>query len=160
MNSVLLTSEGHVGFGQIPKLTKKHLKPGQLLIKVEAAALNPSDILFLRGLYKGKIRYPYSPGWEGSGTVVAVADGSGMLARALSGQRVAFSKMQEVGSFLIGGAMADYIIADPNHVIPLSGEYSFEEGATFFVNPLTALCMVERVKNLGSKVCIVTAAAS
>jgi len=56
--------------------------------------------------------------------------------------------------------MADYIIVDTNNIIPLSDEYSFEEGATFFVNPLTALCMVERVKKLGSKVCIVTAAAS
>jgi len=61
------------------------LKPGDLLVKVEAAALNPSDILFLRGLYKGKIKYPYSPGWEGSGTVVDVASGSGMLARACMG---------------------------------------------------------------------------
>jgi NADPH:quinone reductase-like Zn-dependent oxidoreductase len=83
-----------------------------------------------------------------------------MIARAFSGRRVAFSKLQELGSFLVGGAMADYIIVDPNHVIPLSEEYSFEEGATFFVNPLTALCMVERVKALNSKVCIVTAAAS
>ena len=160
MNSVLLTSQGHIGFGQIKKLTKQDLKPGQLLVKVEAAALNPSDVLFMRGLYKGKIKYPYTPGWEGSGTVVAVADGSGMIARALQGWRVAFNKIQELGSFLIGGALAEYIIVDPNSIIPLSDEYSFEEGATFFVNPLTALCMVERVKALGSKVCIVTAAAS
>lgn len=114
-------------------------------MKVEAGALNPSDVLFMRGLYKGKIRYPYTPGWEGSGTVVAVADGSGMLAKALDGRRVAFNKMQELGSWFIGGALADYIIVDTNCIIPLSEEYSFDEGATFFVNPLTALCMVERV---------------
>jgi len=45
------------------------------LIKVEAATLNPSDILFMRGLYNVKLDYPYTPGWEGSGVVVQAGEG-------------------------------------------------------------------------------------
>ncbi len=87
MNSVLITSNGKFGFGQIPKP-----KPGpnQVLIKVDSAALNPSDILFMKGLYNIKLKYPFTPGWEGSGTVVEV--GPGLLSSYFQGKRVAFNK--------------------------------------------------------------------
>ena len=45
-----------------------------MLIKVESAALNPSDILFMRGQYNIKLDYPYTPGWEGSGIIVDASD--------------------------------------------------------------------------------------
>lgn len=60
-----------VGFTQVDK---PKLEPHQVMIKVEAAAINPSDILFMRGLYNVKLNLPYTPGWEGSGTVVAIGE--------------------------------------------------------------------------------------
>jgi len=78
MNSVVITQTGHAGFAQVPKPDAKKLKANQILIKVEAAALNPSDILFMRGKYTGiNAKLPFTPGWEGAGTVEAV--GPGML---------------------------------------------------------------------------------
>ena len=56
--------------------------------------------------------------------------------------------------------MADYVITDINYVLPLAKNFTFDEGASFLVNPLTAVGMVERVKDLNSKTCIVTAAYS
>ena len=158
MNSVLISSHGHVCFGQIPKLESSSLKPNQVLIKVEACALNPSDILFMRGKYNIKLKYPYTPGWEGSGTVVAA--GSGLLNQYLVGKRVAFMKQGELGTYRIGGAMADYAITENKQVIPLPDDIDFDHAASSFVNPLTAIGMVERCKELGAKSCIVTAAAS
>jgi len=87
MNSVLITSNGKFGFGQIPRPTPG---PNQVLIKVDSAALNPSDILFMKGLYNIKLKYPYTPGWEGSGTVVEV--GPGLLTSYFKDKRVAFNK--------------------------------------------------------------------
>ena len=128
------------------------------MIKVEAAALNPSDILFMRGKYTVKLVHPFTPGWEGSGTVVAV--GPGLLNKWLLGKRVAFMKQGELGIYRVGGAMAEYAVTENKAVIPLSDDFSFEQAASFFVNPLTAICMVDRCVELGSKSTIVTAAAS
>ena len=94
MNSVLITSNGKFGFGQIQKP-----KPGpnQVLIKVDSAVLNPSDILFMKGLYNIKLKYPYTPGWEGSGTVVEV--GPGLMTSYFKDKRVAFNKQFELGTY-------------------------------------------------------------
>jgi NADPH:quinone reductase len=61
--------------------------PGQVLIRVAASPINPSDLMFIRGLYGFKKSLPAIPGFEGSGTVVEV--GSGSMARFLKGRRVA-----------------------------------------------------------------------
>ena len=45
-------------------------------------------------------------------------------------------------------------------MIPLPDDVDFDHAASFFVNPLTAIGMVERCKELNAKSCIVTAAAS
>jgi NADPH:quinone reductase-like Zn-dependent oxidoreductase len=47
--------------------------PGQVLVRMEAAPCNPSDLLFLQGLYGVKKPLPTVPGWEGAGTVVSSA---------------------------------------------------------------------------------------
>ena len=91
MNSVQITGTGEIAFGRMPMPTAEKLQPGQVLIKVEAAALNPSDILFMRGKYTGiKLDYPFTPGWEGSGTIVAA--GGKLTKYNLVGKKVAFMK--------------------------------------------------------------------
>ncbi len=61
-----------------------------MLIKVEAAVINPSDIYMMQGNYDGKFKYPLTPGSEGSGTVIA--SGGGPLAWYLVGKRVGFTR--------------------------------------------------------------------
>ena len=104
------------------------------------------------------MKYPYTPGWEGSGTVVKV--GPGMLSQWFLGRRVAFNKKFELGSYKYGGSMAEYVVTDYRSVVPLSDEVSLEQGASLFVNPLTAIGMVDRIKELRCKATIVTAGAS
>lgn len=104
------------------------------------------------------MRYPFTPGWEGSGTVVKA--GAGMMSQWLVGKRVCFNKQFEIGTYKIGGSFAEYCVTDAKSIIPIGDDISFEQAASLFVNPLTAIGMVERIKELGSKVTIVTAAAS
>ena len=132
--------------------------PNQVQIKVHSAMLNPSDILFMRGKYNVKLNYPYTPGWEGSGTVVKA--GPGMMAQWLVGKRVAFNKQFEILTFKMGGSMAEYIVTDVKSIIPIGDDITLEQAAGLFVNPLTALGMVDRCKELRAKAIIVTAAAS
>jgi|TARA_B110000285_G_C14525662_1_gene338572 NADPH:quinone reductase len=113
-----------------------------VIIKVDTCVLNPSDILFLRGKYNVKSKYPYTPGWEGSGTVVKC--GESKLAQSFMGKRVAFTKVGEVGEYKIGGAYADYTTGDCSMLIPIPDKLSFEDASAWVVNPWTAVGMVER----------------
>lgn len=56
--------------------------------------------------------------------------------------------------------MAEYCVTDVRSVIPLNDQITLEQGAALFVNPLTALGMVDRIKELRVKSVIITAAAS
>lgn len=88
MNSVVITNQnGKFGFDQVPI---PQPGPKQLLIKVDSCVLNPSDILFMKGLYGIKLKLPFTPGWEGSGTIVEV--GSDLKESDFKGKRVAFMK--------------------------------------------------------------------
>lgn len=51
--------------------------PGEVLIRIEAAPINPSDLYFIRGLYGTKPQLPTVPGFEGSGIVVQ--NGGGII---------------------------------------------------------------------------------
>ena len=62
--------------------------------------------------------------------------------------------------YLLGGSMAEYIVTDIKSCIPIGDDLSFEEASSHFVNPLTALGMVDRLKQLKVKTVIITAAAS
>lgn len=144
----------------------------QVLVRMEAAPINPSDLALLFGqadlenadFSPGKIvaqmpepflsamrarhgqRLPV--GNEGAGTVVAAGDGE--AAQALVGQRVAC---------VPGHAYSEYAIADAAMCLPL-GDHSAEAGASSFVNPMTALGFAETARMEGQRAIIHAAAAS
>lgn len=145
---------------------------GQVLVKMEAAPINPSDLAILTGAADFE-NAEYSPGKvvaqmaepflsgqkarhgqrlpagnEGAGTVVATGDAD--HAKALMGQRVAC---------VPGNAFSQYAIADAAMCLPL-GDHSAEAGASSFVNPMTALGFAENAKMDGAKALIHTAGAS
>lgn len=143
----------------------------EVLIRVEAAPINPSDLGLLFGPadlehadYSGgrivaplpeATRRALAPrlgeampvGNEGAGTVIA----AGPEAQALIGKRVAC-----VG----GGMYAQYRIVDARACLPLPDEITAEQGAAAFVNPLTALGFVTTMKRDGHSALVHTAAAS
>lgn len=127
------------------------LKDGQVLLKMHAASINPSDLMFFRGLYGIKKKLPVVPGFEGSGTVLEVRGNSEILK---PGMRV--SCVAGMGD----GTYAEYMVTDIANCIPLLDSVSLEEGAMFFVNPLTAYALFEIARSKGSKGIVQTAAAS
>ena len=48
---------------------------GEVLVKVEARAINPSDLNFVRGAYRVRPRLPQTAGLSGAGRIVATGDG-------------------------------------------------------------------------------------
>ncbi|MBS0332129.1 MAG: zinc-binding dehydrogenase [Proteobacteria bacterium] len=147
--------------------------PDEVLVRVEASPINPSDLglllgpadlstlkaeggkiaaqvpeRFLGGL-AARLDQDMPVGNEGAGVVVAA--GAEPAAQALKGRTVA----------VLGGAMyAQYRIAKAADVLPLHPGTTPAEGASCFVNPLTALGMTETMRREGHKALVHTAAAS
>lgn len=127
-----------------------------------AAPLNPSDMYNLKGNYDESgvydIHYPIVPGNEGAGVVVA--SGGGMLANNLVGKRVAFVRTIEGISQILGGSYQQYIVTNAKNVFSLPDSVPFTIGSMFFINPLTACGLVQRIKDNKSRAAIQTGAAS
>ena len=149
----------------------------EVLMRVEATPINPSDIGLLFGAadlsqlqvsgtaerpvarapvpaaamkaMAGRVGQSLPAGNEGAGTVVAA--GASPKAQALLGRRVAG----------IGGEMyAQYRALRVEAILPLPEGASAVQGASCFVNPLTALGMVETMRAEGHRALVHTAAAS
>ncbi len=129
-------------------------RAGQVLIQMAAAPINPSDLGALAGgTYRGERQYPFIPGLEGSGVVVAA--GPGLMPGLMKGRRVACSAP------LTGdGTWAEYMVTSAQLCVPLNGNVSLEQGAMLLVNPLSALAFFEIAQQGHHKAIVSTAAAS
>ncbi len=120
--------------------------PGQALVKVDLAAVNPSDLHFIKGEY-GQPRVKGAPaGFEGVGTVVAGDT-------PFIGQRVSFYATHS-------GTWADYALTEARGLIPYRPDLRAEDAAGLIVNPLTASAMFDIVRDSGAESFILTAAGS
>lgn len=138
------------------RLTEKPMpqpEPGQVIVKMHAVPLNPSDLMFLKGLYGVVKPLPAVPGWEGSGIVMA--SGGGFIANRLVGKRVACASRVNGD-----GTWAQYLLTSAVRCIPLRRELSDEQGATLIVNPLTAWALMEIARKHRASAFVQTAAAS
>ncbi|MDH3201168.1 MAG: zinc-binding dehydrogenase [Myxococcales bacterium] len=131
-------------------------KPGkdEVLVKVAASPINPSDLAVLQGRYGFRPTPPLVPGGEGSGTVVAV--GPGLMGRYFLGKRVAC-----LWDGQRDGVWAEYVVTSTKGgALPLDASVSLEQGAMSAINPMTASAFVEIAKKGGHKAIVLTAAAS
>ncbi len=151
--------------------------PNDVVIRVEASPINPSDLgLLLAGAdlstartsgpeddpvlvatvppaavkgLSGRVGQSLPVGNEGAGTVVD--SGSAASARALVGKTVAVAA---------GAMYSEYRTVDASLCLELPEGITAAVGASSFVNPLTALGMVETMKREGHRGLVHTAAAS
>ena len=152
-------------------------KPGQIIVRVEATPINPSDHGVMFGwsnmpaattsgsgkdtvltapvppqgmaVMKARIGQALPVGNEGAGTVVAAGEGD--YAQSLMGKTVAV---------MGGGMYGQYRAVDAMMALPLKDGDTAKDGASSFVNPLTALCFLETMRGEGHTALVHTAAAS
>jgi len=172
----LVTSEGtlELSLHDVPVPTPA---ASEVLVRVEASPINPSDLALLVagadmttatvagtperpivtaslgagavGRLSARVDKSLPVGNEGAGTVVAA--GSSSAAQALLGKRVGIA----------GGAMyTQYRVVDASACLVLPEGVSARDGASSFVNPLTALGMLETMRREGHSGLVHTAAAS
>lgn len=149
----------------------------QVLVRIEATPINPSDQGVMFGMsdigagkssgtgkntvftapvseqglrvMKARVGQTLAVGNEGAGTIVAT--GTSVLAQSLAGKIVA----------VMGGSMyGQYRCVEAAACLPLLAGHTAKDGASCFVNPLTALCMIETMKLEGHTALVHTAAAS
>src|SRR5215468_8899539 len=94
---------------RIEDVERPEPKAGEVLIKVNSAALNFPDLLLIAGKYQLKPEFPFTPGLEIAGAVESVGDG---VEGVRAGQRV----MAQIGL----GGFAEYAVAPRPlvHVLP------------------------------------------
>lgn len=147
-----VVAAGSNGVPAVQRIPVPKPGPGEVLVRIAAAPINPSDIGFLNGGYGGDRAAARIPGFEGSGTVVAA--GPGIFPRMLIGRRVACS------AGTAGGSWAEYLVARASLCVPLPASLSFEQGAMMLVNPLTALALMSIARRKQHAAIVSTAAAS
>jgi NADPH2:quinone reductase len=158
MKAVLYTGPGEIEYSADTRAVTKP-GPGQVLIKVEASVINPSDLYMMQGNYSGTFTYPLVPGSEGSGTVVA--SGGGMVAWMMMGKRVGFVRQAEAGGkYTKDGAYAEYVVTTAMQCVTLDDSTSWEQGAGSFVNPITCVGLLDKAKEYKAPAVISTGAAS
>ena len=172
----LITSGGELRLS-LEKVQVAPPGPDEVVVRVEASPLNPSDIGLLfgaaditsvrqmtgangpvliadvpperLGTMKGRLDQALPVGNEGAGMVVLAGDS--VAAQALQGRLVA----------VIGGAMySQYRTIPVRDCLLLPVGTTAVDGASCFVNPLTALGMVETMRSEGHTALVHTAAAS
>lgn len=126
--------------------------PGEVLVRMNAAPINPSDLALMAGAYMER-SYPFTPGLEGSGVVVEA--GKGFFPRLRLGKRVACSPL--TGG---DGTWAEYMLTDAMKVLPLPGNISHEQGAMMVVNPMTAMAFMHIARKGKHQAIVNNAAAS
>ncbi|MEN8115517.1 MAG: zinc-binding dehydrogenase [Bacteroidota bacterium] len=139
MQAVVLKESGTTP--QIEKISIPSPGPGEVLIKMHASPINPSDLAFLEGQYGIRKKFPVIPGFEGSGTVVEA--GKGFLPNLWKGKNVACAASPEHN-----GCWAEYMVTTANMCIPVSKKITLEQASMMFVNPITALSFFDVYKRL------------
>ncbi len=126
---------------------------GEVLVKMAAAPINPSDLARIRSITSPEDRQSFIAGIEGSGLVVAA--GKGLIAGIWLGKRVACSSIHSSS-----GSWAEYMVASALGCVPLPAKITNEQGSMMLVNPLTAVAFFNIIRQHGHKAVINTAAAS
>ena len=109
----------------------------EVTIEVKAIGLNFADLFAIQGLYSATPKASFIPGLEYSGTIIK------------KGSDV---KSYQTGDRVIGairfGAYTTNLNIDQKYILKLPEEWSFEEGAAFVVQPLTAYYSLVELGNI------------
>ncbi|SEF64329.1 NADPH:quinone reductase [Algoriphagus boritolerans DSM 17298 = JCM 18970] len=122
-------------------------KSHEVLIRITARNINPSDIMFVRGMYGITPKLPSSAGFEACG-VVETGDEDG---KVKSGTRVMFTAI---------GTWKEYLCLPAATAIPVPDGMPDEVACQAFVNPMTAYGMIEKSGLKAGEWLLITAGAS
>ncbi|WEX78230.1 zinc-dependent alcohol dehydrogenase family protein [Sinorhizobium numidicum] len=126
---------------------------GEIEIAISLAAINPSDLIPVTGAYRARTELPFVPGFEGVGVISRVGPGVRDLR---PGDRVL-----PIGA---SGLWQQFLIRPAEWCFRVPDDITDEQAAACYVNPLTALRLIEALRthfgSLEGRSVAVTAAGS
>jgi len=108
---------------QIEEVPTPKPGPGQVLVQILAAGVNPADTYARTGNYAVLPSLPYTPGTDGAGVVESIGDG---VSKVKTGDRVYLAKN-------LTGSYAEYALALESQVYRMPEKISFAQGAGIFI---------------------------
>jgi NADPH:quinone reductase-like Zn-dependent oxidoreductase len=129
--------------------------PGEVLVRVAAATVNPTDLLFRAGLQASAIHNlvpPYVPGMELAGVVHEIGDESTGVAVGQRVMGIVDPRREQ------GGAQAEYVLVPAASLAPVAQD-DMTAAATVPMNGLTAVIAIEALEAAASEVVLITGGA-
>jgi NADPH2:quinone reductase len=123
MKAILVHEFGGPEVLKLQEADKPRTGPGQVLVRIRAAGVNPYDTYMRTGTYLKKPALPYTPGSDGAGEVEAVGAG---VSKFKPGDRVYVANT-------VTGAYAEYALALEGQVHPLPARITYGQGAGIWV---------------------------
>ncbi|MFI5280109.1 MAG: NADPH:quinone oxidoreductase family protein [Gemmatimonadales bacterium] len=120
MRAVVCRAWGEVESLKLEEVPPPTPRAGEVLIDVEATAVNYADTLLVAGRYQTKPALPFSPGLETSGVVAACGDGV-----------TRFSRGDRVMAVLAYGGLAEMAVALETETFAIPAGMSFDEAGAF-----------------------------
>ena len=127
MRAIVCKDWGNVEDLTLEDVPPPTANPNEVLIDVEAAAVNFADSLMVAGRYQTKPDLPFTPGLEASGVIVACGDGV-----------TNFHPGERVMAMLAHGGYAEQATASTDDVFVIPDQMDFNDAATFPVSYISS----------------------
>jgi NADPH2:quinone reductase len=147
MKAIRVEATGGPEALKLSDVEKPELKPGHVLVKVEAAGVNFIDIYHRTGPYK--LPTPFTPGLEMAGTIEAVA-----------GDVQGFKPGQRVASASALGSYAEYVVAPAAQIVAVPEGVDSKVAGASMLQGMTAHYLMHSTYSLkAGETCLIHAAA-
>lgn len=123
---------------KVAALRKESPKKGEVLVRMIASPINPSDVIPITGAYSHRIKLPDIPGYEGVGIVEEVGQA---VSKEWLGKRVLPLRGE--------GTWQEVVTAPADWVVPVPEEIDNDTAAQLYINPVTAWIICTEVLRLG-----------
>jgi NADPH:quinone reductase-like Zn-dependent oxidoreductase len=137
MRALVITEHGGPEVLKIEERPDPQPGPGEVRVAVKAAGINFADLLARMGMYEDAPKPPCVVGYEFAGDIESVGEG---VTDFEVGQRV-------LGGCRFGG-YAELVVTGASELLPLPGDWSYDEGAAFVVHYVTAYAGLVRYGSL------------
>jgi synaptic vesicle membrane protein VAT-1 len=144
MRTIVIKRFGAPSVLEVREAPDPQLKPGEVLIRVKTIGVNFADLLQRTGIYPGIPKPPFVPGLEIAGLVEKIAEGG----KAGDGEPLRVG--DAVVAFCHFNAYAQWVAVPAGMVYKLPAAMSFDDGAAFLVNYVTAYHSMFAMGNLQS----------